>query len=53
MKAKLPRDPKMRHVPGYPSKTQSGTSTPAGYQKEARSHRPSKEGTKGASLGKK
>ena len=42
----LPRDPKGRHVPGYPSKIDGGTTSPEGYQREARGHSPSSAGTK-------
>ena len=42
----LSRDPKGRHVPAYPAKIDSGSSSPEGYQKEARGHSPSNAGTK-------
>lgn len=42
----LGRDKYGRNVPGYPAKTSSGSTTPAGYQKEARAHRKSSAGSR-------
>lgn len=42
-KSELPRD--YSRKPGYPGSVDQGSSTPEGYQKEARGHKPSGKGT--------
>lgn len=51
-KGKLYHLPKeMTQKPGYPSGDSKGSSSPEGYQREARGHSPSPAGTKGAAPG--
>jgi hypothetical protein len=45
-KASLPRDPEQRSKPAYPQSIEQGSTSPEGYQKEARAHKPSSAGTK-------
>ena len=42
----LPKEKKGHSEPGYPAKIASGSSTPAGYQSEARGHKKSSAGSK-------
>lgn len=42
----LPKEKSGHSEPGYPAKIASGSSTPAGYQQEARSHKKSSAGSK-------
>ena len=42
----LPKEKYGHHEPGYPGKISKGSSTPAGYQQEARSHKKSSAGSK-------
>lgn len=45
-KSSLPKDPEQRHKPAYPSRIGQGSTSPEGYQKEARADKPSAAGTK-------
>ncbi len=42
----LPKEKYGHHEPAYPAKVSGGSSTPAGYQKEARAHKKSSAGSK-------